>query len=218
MSCDTSEKGLGAVLEQKENQRWHPIAYASHTLNKSDQNYCQLEKEILSIVFACTKFHDYIYGKPFHMYNDYLPLKSIFTKSIVKSPPRIRRFLLRLQKYNFEMHYMQGSLLTVADTLSRANLTDCQTEVNENELNSFVHSIISNYLISHSRLQQFQDETQKDNTLRMVIQFIQDGWPSEPSRLPPNVRLYFTYREDLYYINGLVLKGNRIVIPKNKMK
>ena len=50
------------------------------------------------------------------------------------------------------MHYMQGSLLPVADTLSRATLTDYQTEVNENELNSFVHSIISNYLISESRL------------------------------------------------------------------
>ena len=39
--------------------------------------------------------------------------------------------------------------------------------------------------------------------------------------MPPNVRLYFTYREDLCYSNGLVLKGNRIVIPKtlqNEMK
>ena len=176
----------------------------SRTLNKSKQNYCQLEKEILSIVFACTKFHNYIYGKPFHVYNNHLPFKSTFIKFIVKSPPHIQRFLLVLQKYNFEMHYIQGSLLTVADTLSRATLIDCQTEVNENELNCFVHSIISNYLISDFRLQQFQDETQKDETLRTVIKFIQDGWPSEPSKLPPNVRLYFTYREDLCYFNGLV--------------
>ena len=142
VSCDASKRGLGAVLEQKEIERWHPIAYASRTLNKSEQNYCQLEKEIFSIVFACTKFHDYIYGKPFHVCDDHLPLK--FTKSTVKSPPRIQRFLLRLQMYNFEMHYIQGSLLTVADMLSRATLTDCLTEVNENELIYFVHSIISN--------------------------------------------------------------------------
>ena len=43
------------------------------------------------------------------------------------------------------MYCMQGSLLTVADMLSRATLSDCQTEVNENELNRFVHSMISNY-------------------------------------------------------------------------
>ena len=112
------------------------------------------------------------------------------------------------------MHYIQGSLLTVAVMFSRATLTDCQTEVNENELNCFFHSIISNYLISDSRLQQFQDMTQKDETLRTVIKFVQDGWASEPSKLPPNVRLYFTYREDLRYIKGLVLIGNRSVIPK----
>ena len=73
------------------------------------------------------------------------------------------------------MYCIEGSLLTVADTFSRTTLTDCQTEVNENELNCFVHSIISNYLISDSRLQQFQDETQKDGTLRTTIKFIQDG-------------------------------------------
>ena len=55
----------------------------------------------------------------------------------------------------------------------------------------------------------------------MLIKFIQDGWPSEPSKLPPNVCLCFTYCEDLCYINRLVLKGDRIVIPKtlqNEMK
>ena len=100
VSCGASEKGLGAVLEQKKMTVGILIAYASHTLNKSEQNYCQLEKGILSIVFACTKFHDYIYGKPFHMYNGHLPLKSVFTKSIAKLPPRIQRLLLCLQKYN----------------------------------------------------------------------------------------------------------------------
>ena len=89
--------------------------------------------------------------------------------SIVRSHPSIQRFLLHLQKHNFETHYIQGSLLTVADALSTATLTDCQAEVNENELNCFVHFIISNYLISDSRLQQFQDKTQKDKTLRMAI-------------------------------------------------
>ena len=40
VSCDASQKGLGVVLEQKENEHWHPIAYASHPLNKSEQNHC----------------------------------------------------------------------------------------------------------------------------------------------------------------------------------
>ena len=51
VSRDASEKYLGAVLEQRKNELWHPIAYTSRTLNKSWQNYCQLEKETLLFVF-----------------------------------------------------------------------------------------------------------------------------------------------------------------------
>ena len=92
VSCDVSEKGLGAVLEQNENKRWHPIAYASRTLNKPEQNYCQLEH-----LFTCTMtiFHS----------NQHLP------NLLSNRPHAFTRFLLRLQKYNFEMHYIQGSLL-----------------------------------------------------------------------------------------------------------
>ena len=123
-------------MEQKENERWHPVAYASRALNKSEQNYCQLEKEILSTVFACTKF------MIISMVNLFTCKMTIFhanqyLQTIVKLSPRIQRFLLRLQKHNFEVHYIQGSLLTVADRLSRATLTDCQTEVNANNETTF---------------------------------------------------------------------------------
>ena len=123
-------------MEQKKNECWHPVAYASHALNKSEQNYCQLEKEILSIVFVCTKF------MIISMVNLFTCKMTIFhanqyLQTIVKLSPRIQRFLLRLQKHNFEVHYIQGSLLTVADRLSRATLTDCQTEVNANNETTF---------------------------------------------------------------------------------
>ena len=98
------------------------MAYASRSLTSSEQNYCQLEKETLSIVFAFTKFHEYVYGKKIYVYNDHLPQRSIFKKSIAKAPARIQRFMLRLQRYDLEMHYIKGSLLTIPDTISRSSL------------------------------------------------------------------------------------------------
>ena len=50
LSVDASSKGLGAVLLQD----GHPIAYASTALMQTQQNYAQIEKEMLPIVFECT--------------------------------------------------------------------------------------------------------------------------------------------------------------------
>ena len=60
IQADASQSGLGACLLQK----GKPIAYASRSLSPSECNYAQIEKELLAIVFACNKFHLYIYGFP----------------------------------------------------------------------------------------------------------------------------------------------------------
>ena len=52
ISCDASSTGLGAVLEQMHGENWYPVAYAGRSLTDCEKNYCQLEKETLSILFA----------------------------------------------------------------------------------------------------------------------------------------------------------------------
>ena len=131
-------------------------------------------------------------------------MKSIFNKSILKAPPRIQRFLLRLQRYDFEMHYIQGKLLTVADTLSRASLKDSKPEIEESEIISHVHSIESNCLISDYRLQQFKDETRKDDTLQTLLKYIQHGWSKGRDQLPEKIKPYYIHRQELTYSNGIV--------------
>ena len=46
-------KGLGSV---KHCDMWHPVCYASRFLTSAEENYCESEKEILSIVFTSKKF------------------------------------------------------------------------------------------------------------------------------------------------------------------
>ena len=75
-----------------------------------------------SIVFACTKFHDYIYGKTVTVETDHKPLESIFKKPISKAPARLQNILLKLQKYSLHIVFKKGSKMYLADTLSRAYL------------------------------------------------------------------------------------------------
>ena len=57
------------------------------------------------------------------------------------------------------MKYIEGSLLTVADTLSTAPLKNKKSEIDNAEITSQIYIYESNYLISDFRLQQFKDET-----------------------------------------------------------
>lgn len=215
VSSDASTLGLGAMLEQKHNDNWAPVAFASRSLTPAERNYCPLELEMLSIVFACEHFHEFLYGQRFLVNNDHKPLKTIVTKPIAKAPPRIQRFLMRLQKYDFEIAYTQGKLMHVADTLSRAALTNNTPEISDKEINFFVHSIMSSIPISDKRQQQLTTETANDETLQKLKQQIMIGWPQHRHNLHPCLHPYFNYRSDLTCHKGLVMKGQQIVIPLN---
>ena len=99
ITCDASKLGPGVMLEQLHGTVWYPTAFASRSLNAAEQNYSQIEKETLSIVFSCEKFHEYVFGLRFVVENDHKPLISIFQRALSKSP----------QRYNFQLNYVPGN-------------------------------------------------------------------------------------------------------------
>ena len=116
LTVDASNKGLGAAILQSNGV----VAYASRALTPTEQRYAQIEKEMLSVVFGCTKFHKLIYGKnDITIENDHKPLESLLKKQMHMSPMRIERMRLKLQPYNFKLIHVKGKLLGLADCLSR---------------------------------------------------------------------------------------------------
>ncbi|GJT89055.1 reverse transcriptase domain-containing protein [Tanacetum coccineum] len=56
LMCDASDFAVGAILGQKDGKNFHPIYFASKTLNAAQQKYTVTEKELMAVVFAFDKF------------------------------------------------------------------------------------------------------------------------------------------------------------------
>ena len=198
------------MLEQNIDDQWHPIAFASRSLTSAEKNYSAIEGETLSIVFGCERFHEYLYGRPFLIVN--LPLKSIFSKSITSCPLRIQRFFLRLQRYDFVLEYSPRRYMVVADAVSRASLPNTGTEISNDDMNCYVHSIVNNLPISKKKMEQFQAATSLDECMQTLKMYTENGWP-EKSKMDTSVSPYINYRDEISYHNGLLLKADRIIVP-----
>ena len=72
IQSDASKKGLGAVLIQDDK----PV-YASRALTETEQSYSNIERELLSVIFALERFHHYVYGYIATVQTDHKPLVSV---------------------------------------------------------------------------------------------------------------------------------------------
>lgn len=95
LEVDASSRGFGAALTQK----GRPIAFASKSLTDTETRYANIEREMLAVIYACEKFHTFVYGKPFKVLSDHKPLEMIHLKNLGAAPPRLQRMMLRLQGY-----------------------------------------------------------------------------------------------------------------------
>ena len=69
MSQCLGGKGLGAVLLLDDK----PVCYASGALTGAESRCTPIKAEMLAVVFACRKFHQYIYGKSVVVATDHKP-------------------------------------------------------------------------------------------------------------------------------------------------
>ena len=79
LTSDASPFGIGSVLQQRVHDgTLHAIAFVTRTLSQVENNYAQVEREGLSILFGAENFRHYLLGCQFTLETDHKPLLLLF--------------------------------------------------------------------------------------------------------------------------------------------
>jgi transposase InsO family protein len=116
VATDASDFGIGAVISQIHNGSERVIAYASRTLTPRERKWDTFEREGLAIVWATRKFRNYLFGSKFTLHTDHQALQTLWAKT---SPPRLLRWVVELQGWDFFVKHRPGKANGPPDCLSR---------------------------------------------------------------------------------------------------
>ena len=84
IECDASKQGIGYVMLQPDDNlapntvdripsNLQPVAYASKSLSEAEQNYANIERELLGVVFSLETFKHFTSGRQMNMITDHNP-------------------------------------------------------------------------------------------------------------------------------------------------
>ncbi|GFS93341.1 retrovirus-related Pol polyprotein from transposon 297 [Trichonephila clavipes] len=117
LQTDASEVGAGVVLSQRIEGEEHPIVFLSKKFSKAERNYSTVERELAAIIFGLKRLKHYLDGQKFIIETDHNPLR--YLNKMGSTNPRLQRWALSLQPFNFEIKHKPGRLHGNADGLSR---------------------------------------------------------------------------------------------------
>ena len=168
--------------------------FASHTLNRAERNYSQIDKEALALVWGIRKFNHYLYGRRFTLVTDHQPLTAILhpEKGIpAMMTAHMQRYALQLAAHVYEIKYIISAKHDNADGLSRLHMATGKTATEYDVMDVFYMNHMDVLSITASVI---QNECSKDPVLSQDLERTQHGWPKvSPVGLEP----FFSKRHEL---------------------
>ena len=119
LETDASDGVVAAILSQKYDKYWHPVAFFSKTMQPAELNYEVHDKEMLAIVHGLNNWRAELEGSPYtiDIITDHRALEYFMTSKNLTA--RQARWAELLSQYSFQIKYRPGKQNTSADALSR---------------------------------------------------------------------------------------------------
>lgn len=132
---DASDCSLGAVLQQKENEVWKPLAFFSKSMSETQRRYSVYDRELLAMYTAVKHLRRLIEGSEVTIYTDHKPLVNALTRPPSNSDtPRRERQLHYISQFCSRIKFIQGEKNLAADAMSRIEEIDLLTCIDYEKL------------------------------------------------------------------------------------
>ena len=194
----------------------------SRSLTASEARYSNIERECLGVQYGLEKFEYYLMGRHTVVETDHAPLQQIFKKNIADAPARLQRMLLRCLKFDIEIVYRPGPTIPVADALSRLCMSREPNPGNRHQQSDMSptkstnqHEVSFVEGVEHPvDIQRIKEAASRDVTYNTLKNTVYRGWPDQRKDCNEELWEFWNFRCELVLDDGLVLKGDRIIIPE----
>ena len=119
LESDTSRTAAGATLYQWQNNEWVLVGYHSKRLPDAVRNYGVTELELTGLLAHIHGFEQKLNNNYFEAIVDHKAIDYLIKSKHEPTSTRLVTLLDRLNRYTFDLKYLEGSKLKVSDALSR---------------------------------------------------------------------------------------------------
>ena len=146
---------------------------------------------------------------------DHKPLVNLFQKNVAATSPRLARMLVKLLDYQLKLVHQEGRKMLLSDALSRLSSHNKLSGETIPDLDVSIHDIEHCNDFTVLNLEKIREHVDADPAMQILKRAVTQGFPATSKQCEESIRSFFSFRDDLSIVNGLVLKNMAVVIPKD---
>lgn len=217
---DGGPEGAQATVAQKYEHKtagiqWRPVTSTSRAWTEAEKRYSQIEKESNALLTGIISNKMYLLGMRFQAVVDHKPLLPLYSSPRRPKQMRVDRHRMKLAAYDFEVIHMAGDKIP-CDYGSRAGCPK-QSEFTpeeverlgvEDDTEIYVNRVVDEQLPPAVTREVLRKATAEDKTMQMLITDVEKGVCRKA------LTRYQQVFAELTVVDGLVLRGEQLVIPE----